>query len=54
MHSKNCLADLHFMQSEDANKWCEFIGKAVIHNFSEIQRVFINKGMAEIKVGDDE
>jgi len=49
----NCLADLHFMQSEDANKWREFIGKAVIHNFSEIQRVFITKGMAEIKVGDD-
>ena len=48
-----CLADLHFMQSEVANKWCEFMGKADIHNFSEIQRVFITKGMAEIKVGDD-
>ena len=47
-----CLASLHFMQSDDASKWREFVGKAVIHNFSEIQRVFITQGMAEIKVSD--
>merc|ERR1712034_243569 len=32
-----CLASLHFMQSEDATKWRDFVGKAVIHNFSEIR-----------------
>eukprot|EP00092_Neocalanus_flemingeri_P022021 GFUD01023880.1.p1 GENE.GFUD01023880.1~~GFUD01023880.1.p1 ORF type:complete len:358 (+),score=101.82 GFUD01023880.1:50-1075(+) len=47
-----CLSTLHFMQSEDAIKWREFVGKAVIHNFSEIQRVFITQGMAEIKVSE--
>jgi len=47
-----CLSLLHFMQSEEANKWREFVGKAVIHNFSEIQRVFITQGMAEIKVSE--
>merc|ERR1719430_475845 len=36
-----CLSSLHFMQSEEALKWREFVGKAVVHNFSEIQRVFI-------------
>jgi len=49
-----CLASLHFMQSDDACKWREFIGKAVIHNFSEIERVFITQGMAEIKVSETE
>jgi len=47
-----CLSSLHFMQSEDATKWRDFVGKAVIHNFSEIQRVFITQGMAEIKVSE--
>jgi len=45
-----CLTSLHFMQSEDAVKWKEFVTKAVLHNFSEIQRVFVTQGMAEIKV----
>jgi len=47
-----CLASLHFMQSEDAAKWREFVAKAVVHNFSEIQRVFVTQGMAEIKVSE--
>jgi len=50
---ENCLEKLskfHFMKSEDSIKWKEFIGKAIIHNFSEIQRVFITNGLAEMKV----
>jgi len=47
-----CLASLHFMQSDDAVKWREFVSKAVLHNFSEIQRVFVTQGMAEIKVSE--
>ena len=47
-----CLSSLHFMKSEEANKWREFVGKAVIHNFSEIQRVFVTQGLAEIKVSE--
>ena len=44
------LAEFHFMKSEDAVKWREFVSKAVVHNFSEIQRVFITAGLAEMKV----
>ena len=31
-------------------EWKEFVGKAIVHNFSEIQRVFITNGLAEMKV----
>lgn len=48
----SCLEPLHFMQGEEAMKWREFVGKAVTHNFSEIQRVFISRGMAEMKVSE--
>jgi len=52
---ESCLAvlePLHFMQGDEAVKWREFVSKAVIHNFSEIQRVFISRGMAEMRVSD--
>ena len=44
------LSQLHFMKLEDSIKWKEFVGKAIVHNFSEIQRVFITNGLAEMKV----
>ena len=46
------LRPLHFMTSEEAAAWAEFIGRAVTHNFSEIQRVFVTRGLAEIRVTD--
>jgi len=46
------LGNVHFMKTEDASKWREFVGKAILHNFSEIQRVFITQGFAEIKVSE--
>ena len=46
------LRPLHFMTSEEAAAWAEFIGRAVTHNFSEIQRVFVTKGLAQIRVTD--
>ena len=46
------LADFHFMKSEDSIKWKDFVSKAVVHNFSEIQRVFITAGLAEMKVAE--
>ena len=47
------LRPLHFMaSSEEATAWAEFIGRAVTHNFSEIQRVFVTRGLAEIRVTD--
>ena len=42
------------MVSEEAATWSEFIGRAVTHNFSEIQRVFVTRGLAEIRVTDPE
>jgi len=50
--SLQSLGSQHFMQSEEANKWREFIRKAILHNFSEIQRVFITRGLAEIRVSE--
>ena len=47
------LRGLHFMSQEEAVRWAEFIGRAVTHNFSEIQRVFVTRGLAEIRVSDD-
>ena len=41
------------MSQEEADTWAEFIGRAVTHNFSEIQRVFVTRGLAEIRVADD-
>ena len=54
---KSCLegslaAEFHFMKSEESIKWKDFVSKAVLHNFSEIQRVFITAGLAEMKVAD--
>ena len=47
------LRPLHFMtSSEEATTWAEFIGRAVTHNFSEIQRVFVTRGLAEIRMTD--
>ena len=47
------LRPLHFMtSSEESAAWSEFIGRAVTHNFSEIQRVFVTRGLAEIRVTD--
>ena len=48
------LRPLHFMASEEAAAWAEFIGRAVTHNFSEIQRVFVTRGLAEIRVTEPE
>jgi len=48
----SCVETLHFMKNEEAMKWKDFVGKAVTHNFSEIQRVFIARGLAEMKVSD--
>ena len=48
------LHPLHFMTSEEARTWAEFIGRAVTHNFSEIQRVFVTRGLAEIRVTNPE
>ena len=50
---EDCLSkvsDFQFMTSEDAVKWRDFVGKAILHNFSEIQRVFISNGLAEMKI----
>ena len=50
---EDCLkkvSNFHFMKSEDAVKWKDFVGKAILHNFSEIQRVFISNGLAEMKI----
>jgi len=47
------LRGLHFMSQEEAVTWTEFIGRAVTHNFSEIQRVFVTRGLAEIRVAND-
>ena len=46
------LAEFHFMKSEESIKWKDFVSKAVVHNFSEIQRVFITAGLAEMKVAE--
>ena len=46
------LAEFHFMKSEEAIKWKEFVRKGVVHNFAEIQRVFITAGFAVMKVAD--
>ena len=50
---EDCLrkvSEFQFMTSEDAVKWRDFVGKAILHNFSEIQRVFISNGLAEMKI----
>lgn len=44
------ISKLHFMTSDESIKWKDFVGKAVIHNFAEVQRVLITNGMAEIKL----
>ena len=44
------LSKCHFMKCDESNKWKDFIGKAIVHNFSEIQRVLITNGLAEMKV----
>ena len=50
---QQCLEDLsslHFMKTEESVKWRDFISKAIVHNFAEVQRVLITNGMAEIKI----
>ena len=47
------LGGLKFMQGEPQKAWADFIGKAVVHNFSEIQRVFVTRGLAEIRVSEE-
>ena len=46
------LSSLHFMSSDPAISWAGFVAKAVTHNFSEIQRVFVTRGLGEIRISE--
>jgi len=48
----SCIKSMHFVKDPEAVKWNDFVGKAATHNFSEIQRVFISRGLAEMKLTD--